>query len=393
MEELAASREVVRRIVARSDLDAFTDELLESFWERPEYRRFRPPAEDVRAWVRWNVELVIRWLADGQPPTEAELERFRERARALADAGMPADVVPANFRRGARFAWNAILDAAHEDERPALLASAGLLFDYVDRVSQLFSDTYDAAGDAVEVSTEERRARALLARLTGDAEPGGDEHALAEQIGFELSSPYRPFVLAAPSLSAHQRAALAARLRSQHVLATAEGRRVAGLAHAGVDWRALDIGANALHATGDPTARDRLADALDELRMVVEVAASRGRTGPVVVDDHLAELMLRRSPRLAARTRRRVYGPLDDELARTLDLLIENDFDRAATAAALPVHRNTLINRVHRIQALTGIDVDRADGRALAWLAWLERHGHGAGADTAAAPALTVTPD
>ena len=111
---------MIRRIVARVDLDEFTERVLDSFWERPEYQRFRPLREDVRAWVRWNIDLVIRWLVDGQPPSESDLERFRERARTLAANGMPADIVPANFRRGARYAWTALLDAAREDERAAL---------------------------------------------------------------------------------------------------------------------------------------------------------------------------------------------------------------------------------------------------------------------------------
>ena len=94
------------------------------------------------------------------------------------------------------------------------------------------------------------------------------------------------------------------------------------------------------------------------------------------IDDYLPELLLRRSPRLAARLRARVYGKLaasDPELARTLDALIEHDFDRGATAAALPVHRNTLSNRINRIRAVTGLDVDRADGHGVVWLAWLDR--------------------
>jgi DNA-binding PucR family transcriptional regulator len=62
----------------------------------------------------------------------------------------------------------------------------------------------------------------------------------------------------------------------------------------------------------------------------------------------------------------------DPELRRTLEALIEHDFDRGATAAALPVHRNTLTNRLRRIRAITGLDVDAPDGRALVWLAWLE---------------------
>ena len=75
---------------------------------------------------------------------------------------MPADVVPANFRHGARYAWTALLDGAREDERPALLESADLLFEFVDRVSQLFSDTYESTEPPAIVSDEERRAHGLL---------------------------------------------------------------------------------------------------------------------------------------------------------------------------------------------------------------------------------------
>jgi purine catabolism regulator len=69
----------------------------------------------------------------------------------------------------------------------------------------------------------------------------------------------------------------------------------------------------------------------------------------------------------------RVYGPLGDELAHTLDVLVEHNFDRAPTAAALPVHRNTLRDRINRVSETTGVDLDSAYGRGLAWLAWLHR--------------------
>ena len=94
------------------------------------------------------------------------------------------------------------------------------------------------------------------------------------------------------------------------------------------------------------------------------------------MDDHLAELLLRGAPGIAARLRERVYGRLaasDPELVRTLDVLVAHDFDRGAAAAALPVHRNTLGNRIKRIRAITGLDVDAAAGGGLLWLAWLER--------------------
>ena len=374
--------DVIRQIVERADLDDFTERVLDSFWERPEYQRFRPLREDVRAWVRWNIDLMVRWLADGQPPTDAELARFRERAQMLAESGMPPDIVPANFRRGARYAWASLLDGAREDERPALLESADLLFEFIDRVSELFSDTYEAAGPAAIVSEDERRARGLLARACAGEEPTADDHQLAERVGFELGGAVRPFVLVVAAWPAQRHLEFAARLRARRVLAVSEGCRVTGLAERKVSWRDLGLDPGAAIAEGRRTRRAELGEALDDLRMAVDLAVREGRVGAVAVDDHLAELLLRRSPRLAARLRSRVYDELaahDPELTRTLDLLIEHDFDRGATAAALPVHRNTLTNRLNRIHAITGLDVDRAHGRGLIWLAWLERGGAATG--------------
>jgi hypothetical protein len=366
----------VRRIIERADLDEFTERVLDSFWDRPEYQRFDPDREDVRRWVRWNIDLVIRWLVDDQPPTAADLERFRERAGMLAAEGMPADIVPANFRRGARYAWTSLLEGARDDERPALLESADRLFEFIDRVSELFSDTYGALGPAAVASEEERRAQALMSRARAGDDPTGEDHRLAEQLGIALLPAYRPFVLAAPSRSVQQHAGLAAQLRSQGVLAAFEGRRVLGLAEGELAWRGLGLGARGVFVQGRLTPRGELREAFDELETVVDVAVRRGRSGAVEVEDHLPELLLRRSPRAAARLRARVYGQLvtrDPELARTLDTLIEHDFDRAATAAALPVHRNTLTNRIARIREVTGLDVDSTEGRGLLWLAWLAR--------------------
>ena len=380
MEAGARTRDAIRRIVERTDLDRFTEGILDSFWDRPEYRRFRPPREDVRDWVRWNVDLVVRWLVDDQRPTQEDLERFRERARGLAADGMPADVVPANFRHGARYAWTALLEAAREDERPALLDSADLMFEFIDRVSQLFSDTYESTRPPAVVSDEERHALGLLARMCSGAALAGEDYQLAERLGFELNAPHRPFVLSAPSRSVQHHATLAAQLRGDGALATSEGRRVAGVAPRRLRWRELGVEARGTIAQGEATPRGQLSEALDELRAVVDLAVARGRSGVVRIDDHLPELLLHKSPRLAARLRARVYGQLsahDPELARTLDALIEHDFDRGATAAALPVHRNTLGNRINRIRAITGLDIDRAGGHGLVWLAWLDRRAAG----------------
>jgi PucR C-terminal helix-turn-helix domain len=366
--------EALRRIVARSDLDDFTERLLDTFWDRPEFQRLSPQREQVRAWVRWNLDLVIRWLIEGTAPTEEELEVFREHARARAADGSPPDMVPGNFRRGARFAWRALLEVAAEEERPALLDSADLLFDFVDLVSRAYSDVYSAASPAPPPS-QELAARALLGRICADEQLVAEDHTLTEGLDFDSARASHAFAISAsPNLGL----TVAARLRQQGVLAAFEGQAVTGLSSERLDWRALGIDPPSVVVSSAPAIGTERGRALEEVRYVIGIAVAEGRSGEVSLDDYLTELLLLRSPRVAARIRRRVYGPLNGELARTLDLLVEHNFERGATAAALPVHRNTLRDRVNRISELTGVDLDKANGRGLAWLAWhVDRHQRG----------------
>jgi hypothetical protein len=130
----SARGEVIASILARSDFDEFAERVMDSFWDRPELQETRPARDEMRAFVRWNLELVIRWLVSDVPPSDADLDVFRARARVRAAEGTSPDLAPANFRRGARYAWSALLDAASDGERLALVDSADFLFEYVDRV-------------------------------------------------------------------------------------------------------------------------------------------------------------------------------------------------------------------------------------------------------------------
>jgi hypothetical protein len=327
--------------------------------------------------VRWNLDLVNRWLTEGRPPTDSELETFRAHARDRAAEGIPGDVIPANFRRAARFAWGALLDAATDAERPALLDSADLLFEYVDRVSRIYFEESAAAAASAAQRGEESSARALLARIDADQAPLPEDHQLADRIGFDLARASRAFVIAAPRRSAEYHLELAGQLRRRRALAASEGRRVVGLAMSRSPWRELELDRSAVLAQTGAAIRGERGRNLAELRIAVDVAVARGHRGEIRSEDFFAEVLLRRSPRIAGQIKARVYGPLNEELARTLDLLVQNSFERGSTAAALPVHRNTLRDRIHRISEITGVDLNSAQGRGLAWLAWLERRDSG----------------
>lgn len=56
-------------------------------------------------------------------------------------------------------------------------------------------------------------------------------------------------------------------------------------------------------------------------------------------------------------------------LAQTLRVFLAEHGGHRSSAARLGIHRQTLVSRLHRIEALTGLSMDRADDRAAAWLA------------------------
>jgi len=332
--------DVLRRIVARISLDDLAADLEQRLLETsPAYRDFA--SEETGQILRWNVDQFVRWLTEGTPPTREDLQRLEAPVRHRLSEGMTMEDGLRIYRSAAQAGWDALVAAADDEERIALLSGADVLFAYINAVTDVF---YSA-----DVSTAERRAHEQLTRVLEGEDP-------------DAADSYTPFV----AVLAGQNAALAADLRGQGALAVSEGRRAAGLLTREVRWPAA-----ALVALGAPTERAQLTQALEDLRDLTAVA--HGRTGIVHVEDHLPELLLRSTPRHAERLLALVYGPLDAELARTLETLVEHGFDKSAAAAALPVHRNTLRYRVTKIERLTGLDLDAPGDRGRAWLATLQR--------------------
>jgi DNA-binding PucR family transcriptional regulator len=101
---------------------------------------------------------------------------------------------------------------------------------------------------------------------------------------------------------------------------------------------------------------------LADLRLLIDVARHAGREGDLRLEEFLPELLLARSPHLAAMLEGRVFGPLESaaekggaDLLTTLDAFLVAALDRRAAADALHVHPNTLDYRLRRIEELTGL--------------------------------------
>jgi hypothetical protein len=177
-----------------------------------------------------------------------------------------------------------------------------------------------------------------------------------------------------PGRPPHSHAALAARLRrGGWRLAVTQSDCVVGLT-----WKALDLadlgeGPAALLAIAEPTPRGELADAREEVVVLAEHGRRVGLVGRLKSEDHMLEILLGRSPQLAARLRASVLGPLAEqdrgELARTLRTMIACRLDRTAASRELHVHRNTLAYRLKRIEQITGLDLGSPRDLACVYMA------------------------
>ncbi len=374
------SRAVLRDLIARIDLDDYAARVQRGIEAMPEYQGYVDGQVELAdrgpAGIRWNLEIFLRWATEGGEPAAAELEPLRAMIGARAAEGRPAEEGLAVYRRAMRAGWEAVLESADERERAALGGAFDVLLEWLEIVSAVFEQTY-AGERETTVSRREREARLLLERLVAGEPPGADGERTAAAIGFALDGPRRPLVAALDGGDAAEHLRLAELLRGLGALAVAEGRRrVVGLAGARpVDPGALGDGGRLVVCEVE-TDSD-LAAQIDDLRAVLALALAAGERGRVELDAYLPELVVARSPELAARLERRVFGPLTDagrhDLVDTLALLAANGFERSATAAALPVHRNTLLQRVARIEELTGLDLDAPRDRGTVWLAALAR--------------------
>lgn len=362
-------------IIDRLDPQAVAEQLVASFREGiPGYRRLPTPVivGQILEVARRNVELCFRSIADGRAPTAADLEPFMISARDRATEGMPLEDLLHAYRLGGRLGWLAIVEATEPDEREHLIVAAERLMQYVDAVSAAVAQAYLDERQQV-VSEEERSARDLFDALLADTPIDARLETLMERRAFALADAYRPFVLRLPGSSSRRHAELASALRREHMLALTEGDRIAGLAPPEME---PPPPGNGLIAVGDVTARDQLGAAIDDLRVIAELAESRGIRGRVQPQSFALELLLLAAPRHATKLAHRVLDPLrtaeagrSTELLTTLDAFLDCGLDRRRTAERLHVHPNTLDYRLKRIRELTDMDVRNPQDVALLVLA------------------------
>lgn len=373
-----AGAEVLAEVAGRVDRAALADRMVEALRSEIDAYRRLPEAVvrgDVLVTVRANVEL-FRAVLDGYEPGDVDLEPFRQAARDRVSEGVTLDDLLHAYRLAARVGWTGLVEAATPEESTAMLRSADLLMQWLDRVSAAVAESYHDERREL-LAEEEARARGLLDALADGQPLGPAQREAAERLRFSPEAEHRPFVLVVSELSARGQRQLASELRGRGALACSEGDRVMGLAPAHHSAGLLAGGrAGALVAVGDPVSPEQCGSALDEVRLAAEVASRLGRTGEVTPGTLVLELLLARAPRQTAQVCFRVVAPLTQssrgrgvDLIETLETFVASGLDRRRAAARLHVHPNTLGYRLRRIERICDVRFDSADDLALIALA------------------------
>jgi PucR C-terminal helix-turn-helix domain len=366
----------LRTVLEHFDVGVVVRRMMLGYNRLPAYTRFDID-QDRTSWVRWNVDLLLHWMMYGTPPDEYVLSELREfvRSRAVAGQSMGDGIIV--YRRGTRMLWDALVDLVSDEDRKLLVANSDHVWNCLDRfldiVVGIFTQVY-ADQEDMPSTAGDRRAAALFDRLcAADLPITIEDSDRAARLHFDLSSPFCPFTAELAGASVANHANLAARLRAATALAFTEGVRVTGLTSPEFAWSGLLADPRLVLAQSAPTPRNRLGAAVDNLRSLTLIATQSGRRGRVSAEDFAPQLLLADSPALADLITRRVFGRLAGadatDLADTLRSLAVHGFDGTATAAALPVHRNTLLHRSNRIEKLTGLNLRDQQDRGLVLLA------------------------
>ncbi|MER7177116.1 PucR family transcriptional regulator [Streptomyces mesophilus] len=384
--ESESVQQYLRRSVHRLEtaiLERLTTEL-------PVYRKL--PAEqlsgDVARMIRRGLDDFARVLESGSMPGPEQLALLTGSATRRAEEGLPAEAIVSAYFLGARLCSDDFAAVAGPEDLPALNAMHSLLLEYLQHVT-----TAVTAGYVQQMQTtvgERHSARQLL--LTALREGRVDEEA-AEEAGLTIPAGYFVLALAiGPHADEHAagvdtHAAAQRKLRRLHteLALHTRGTALTSLTTTGglvllpgesdpdeltpAHWdgtvqlltrlqRAAGATVLAAAVPARPCDVAAMWPVATELARIA--TASARPPGLYRLEDLALEYQLSR-PGPAHAHVASLLDPLDAhaDLLLTLTAFLCHDLDRRTTAQALNVHPNTVLYRLRKITALTGLDATR----------------------------------
>ena len=344
-----------------ASMDDVVRQLGEAYREVPEYASMshEQMTGEVLPVSRRIVEHFMEAVAGGSSPQTDTSGELSESGRRRLEMGIPLEPMLHVYRIAGRVVWSAIVAATGPGEERVLAELGGRWMDYIDEAASGAAAAYLAASHERLRHVDARR-RALLDALLSAGDPA-EVAAVSIQFSTALAASYQPVLIDGDGVHGQIDSVLAA--APQGTIGGFRDGRTVLLVPAGADLGpACRAVGRALIAWGHAAAPGPALPAeVSHVEALLTAARAGGhRTGVFGPEDLMLEQLLASSPRVAEALRRRVAGAL---LGRDHDGLITSTLRAYLACGSVPetatrevVHANTVLYRLNRVRALTGLD-------------------------------------
>ncbi|MEU9784489.1 helix-turn-helix domain-containing protein [Streptomyces phaeochromogenes] len=321
------------------------------------------------------MRIGIQTISAPRDSPRRDLEYAEEAGRRRAQQGMPLELLVHAYRAAGYLVWDALMEegaaAGQEPERlVVLMRSATMVWSAVDAQAAVATEAYRATEMELRRRTDERLQALLDALLEGQEAPG-----LAARAAAGLDLPERgPYAVVVLRSERRERESYRRpvegdgfrfiwRMRADcevGVVALTDGQGLDGVARA-LDGRCSGPGGISPVVAG-------LAE-LGRARRLAELALRTcppDATAVVRLDQRMPTALVVSQPELAGRLVSDVFGSLLElepadraVLLETLDAWLACEGSAGRAAGRLYCHRNTVFNRLRRLEQLTSRSLAR----------------------------------
>ncbi|MFI6282589.1 PucR family transcriptional regulator [Streptomyces sp. NPDC050988] len=321
------------------------------------------------------MRIGIQTISAPRDSPRRDLEYAEEAGRRRAQQGLPLELLVHAYRAAGYLVWDALMEegaaAGQEPERlVVLMRSATMVWSAVDAQAAVATEAYRATEMELRRRTDERLQALLDALLEGQEAPG-----LAARAAAGLDLPERgPYAVVVLRSERRERESYRRpvegdgfrfiwRMRADcevGVVALADGQGLDGVARA-LDGRCSGPGGISPVVAG-------LAE-LGRARRLAELALRTcppDATAVVRLDQRMPTALVVSQPELAGRLVSDVFGSLLElepadraVLLETLDVWLACEGSAGRAAGRLYCHRNTVFNRLRRLEQLTSRSLAR----------------------------------
>lgn len=328
----------------------------------PAYRNGTIPADELPRWIDRSVNRAIDALTAPRAELPATLDVPRHTGKRRGEQGVPPRSLLKCYHVGGKVTCSAILSWASAEDLSVAHAAA-----LVDRAWGIVEAHSSAALTALDQFIDHDAPGYLVdALLNGDAR-GKTVASVSRSFGIPEDARYAVVAVHSPSPGA-------APVRVADLLPFADGMRVTWRVHGDRVFGVVAMGSKesvhlkAAFPSWFRQYRTGISMALAGLSSVGRAreqaeAAARSLSGPGLAffEERLHAVLVNASPSIATELQYRVLSPLialpPDQrkvLLQTLVGWIDSNGSPSKAAEALYCHRNTVINRIRRVEELTG---------------------------------------